>query len=66
MERKMTKSVTVAQFLHKSPARVLAAWYAPKGLAHRRVRNLFVRINGKSVHPGPRAGIKRWMRFHRA
>lgn len=62
----MSRQVTVAQFLHDAPAHFLRAWYAPKGQAHRRARNLFARLNGHRVYPGPRAGVKRWMRFHRS
>lgn len=64
--------LSLQAFLAKAPIYVRAAYFASKGLAHRRVVNLFARLQvslgdtrGEEPRPGLRAGVKRWARYHR-
>jgi len=57
--------VTLNQYLKSAPIEVLQAFRARKGLSSRQARNAFARFKGEEPHPGDRAGLKRWMRYHR-
>lgn len=57
--------VSLQTFLRNAPAHVMRAYDARKGLAHRRVVNIFNRLNGKEPVPGSNAGFKRRARYLR-
>lgn len=64
--------LNLRDFLAKAPLHIRLSWQANKGLAHRRVVNLFARLRvavgdetGEEPRPGLRAGVKRWARYHR-
>jgi hypothetical protein len=57
--------ITPRDFIKNAPRAAVEAWYARKGLAHRRVRNRFANLTGEVPRPGPGAGVKRWARYLR-
>lgn len=57
--------VSLQTFLEKMPFNLKALWYAPSGVGHRKMKNIWMRINGHEPQPGPYAGVKNWRRYHR-
>lgn len=61
----MAPPIKLTDYLKHAPVDVLRAFRARKGLSSRQARNAFARFRGEEPRPGERAGLKRWMRYHR-